>query len=117
MSAYNWITVDAQCPACGRSVAFRCQTHVASSYGGDENGRFFDCDYVLGQRMSWRPVRFDRDWRGGNSLAPLPPNEDLEACYSTCSRCGREVIVVLRFQEMTPTRVESVSLEWPDGFK
>jgi hypothetical protein len=66
MGAYNWILVDAECPSCASFSRIRCQTHVASDYGGI-GGRFFDREYSLGQEMVWWPrdhARWDEPRRG-----------------------------------------------------
>jgi len=109
VGAYNWIAVDAQCPACGALARIRCQTHVASDYGGDSTGRFHDREYALGQKMAWWPPGHERF---ESELA----NE--EACYSECGSCGADLCVVIRFRELVPEAVVSITREedWPGGY-
>src|SRR5690349_19639357 len=118
MGAYNWILVDADCPACSSRTRIRCQTHVASDYGGI-GGRFFDREFTLGQTMPWWP-RDHPQWTawqlpGGDAVTG---EEFDEACYSSCTACGAELAVVIHFEHCTPTSVLSVSREedWPDGY-
>ncbi len=121
MGAYNWIHVHATCPTCARNTEIRCQTHVASSYDGDDTGRFFDRTYTLGQQMAWWPrdhKAYD-SWRdNGRKDAPTDGEVDWECCYSTCAKCASKLYVVIRFSGPTPVAVESVGFEsdWPDGF-
>jgi hypothetical protein len=61
MGAYNWVDVSATCPLCGKAAIVRAQTMFASSYDGDETGRFFDRNYSLGAAMAWWPPKDSRD--------------------------------------------------------
>lgn len=121
MAAFNWINVEALCPACGNVVRLRCQTHVASDYGGDTTGRFHDRDYELGQAMAWWPrddKRFEL-WRAGRWRSEDRESAfDAEACYATCSICDASLYVVLRFHENVPEQVVAVGKEedWPDEY-
>ncbi len=108
MAAFNWILIDAACPACARSALVRCQTHVASSYDGDASRRFHDREYRLGQRMAWSQPGDPRhdEWRqeygAADSLAEEP-------CYSDCTACGAELLVVIRFRDLVPAETLSIS--------
>jgi len=88
MGAYNWVIIEETCPVCGRKATIRCQTHVASSYGGGPDGRFLDREYRLGERMRWWAPSDPEypQWRAmGRMDVPLE-RSDQEACYSTCRR-------------------------------
>lgn len=118
MAAYNWIAVSIECPACRSTAEVRCQTHVASDYDGDEQGRFFDHVYRLGDTMKWWPrsdTRFRR-WRADGLRQPSnDPSTDEEACCASCALCKAALYVVVRFEETRPVGVVSVGLarDWP----
>ena len=120
MAAYNWITICYTCLACRREASIRCQTHIASSYDGDETGRFFDRDYRLGERMAWWVPGHKNypEWREEEGL-PISSNDAVEACYSRCESCDAGLCVVLRFDDLTPSEVLSCGLEehWPEGYR
>jgi hypothetical protein len=119
MAAYNWIAIEEICPSCRQPSPIRCQTHMASSYNGDETGRFFDRVYKIGDRMAWWPqthkdfARWQEDSEPGQ-----PPHHTLEACYSKCENCGAELYAVIRFKDLKPIEVVEVGLEsqWPEGY-
>src|SRR5262245_13629515 len=115
MSAYNWITIDVRCPQCADRARIRCQTHVASDYAGDHSGRFHDRDYTLGEPMAWWPPdhpQFESWRKHGDAVV------DEEACYSSCSACKADLCVVIRFRDLIPEAVISISPEadWPEGY-
>lgn len=122
MSAYNWIIVSAHCPACGKEVDIRCQTHVASSYGGDTTGRFFDEEYRLGDPMRWWPRGHKKyeEWRvdGRKTNESLPRKTDSECCYASCPACKAELFVIIEFDGPRPTKLMKVGLEkdWPEDY-
>ena len=121
MAAFNWIIIDGRCPRCGVSGRIRCQTHVASDYGGDARGRFQDREYRLGEELWWWPSghpRFDA-WRIDGRLEPALDGSVEEACYSRCASCGAELVVVLRFANLRAERVVGPVREeadWPEGY-
>jgi hypothetical protein len=119
MAAYNWIIADESCPSCQQRGPVRCQTHIASSYDGDETDRFCDRVYRIGDRMAWWPPghqAFDL-WRE-DSEPGQPPNRAVEACYSECGKCGAELFAVIQFEDLKPIAVVEVGLEsqWPEGY-
>jgi hypothetical protein len=119
MAAYNWIVIEEKCPSCQQWGSIRCQTHVASSYDGDETGRFLDRVYRIGDEMAWWPRghRKFEVWREEGE--PNQPSEyALEACYSKCGGCGAELYAVIRFQHLKPIEVVEVGLEshWPESY-
>ncbi len=121
MAAFNWIKVEDVCAACGQQATLRCQTHVASSYGGDADGRFFDEVYSLGEKMRWfeRGHRDYWQWRNDGRVNPDDDMQvDEEACYSDCLQCGADIVVVVRFRDLVPVEVVSISREdeWPAGY-
>lgn len=124
MSAFNWILIDSACPICTTTSAIRCQTHIASDYGGDERGRFHDREYHLGEPMLWWPrhdARFPGwrvDGRKTGMASSLTTSIDEEACYSCCTNCGADLCVVLEFHENVPTKVLQITRQedWPDEY-
>lgn len=121
MAAFNWIEILGRCPVCGRVERFRCQTHVASNYDGDETGRFHDRTYLLGEAMAWWPrdsAKF-HEWRvDGRLNDPCEPDWDEEACHATCGGCGVALFAVIRFHENVPERVVAIGPveSWPPGY-
>ena len=121
MSAYNWLMVEAKCPACERESMIRAQTHVASDYGGDETGRFHDREYRIGDDMRWLPASDPRytSWRVNGRVQPVPDDDtDEEACYGTCPSCGAHLVAVVRFRRTRIERVIDIRKEedWPAGY-
>ena len=118
MGAYNWITVEAPCPVCGRVTILRAQTHIASSYSGDASGRFHDRTYGLGERVAWFTPPDERSCRWSECADPGHLPLVHEACYSECSDCRADLCVVLAFENASPADVVAVSAEcdWPTGY-
>lgn len=121
MAAFNWILFEAPCPNCHQIARIRCQTHIASSFGGDETGSFCVREYQLGDEMRWWPpdARRFNSWRQeetGDSDG-LPPDQAVEACYADCENCGADLCAVIRFEKLHPVEVTQISLEanWPEG--
>jgi hypothetical protein len=120
MGAYNWVIAEVTCPACGVRAPVRCQTHVASDYGANGDGRFHDVEYRLGERMRWCPED-DPDfptWRVGGRRDGSDPSWDEEACYVTCEACHAALCVVIRFEQLVPVAAVHVSREadWPERY-
>lgn len=120
MGAFNWVVIEERCPVCQREAAIRCQTHVASSYDGDED-RFQDREYRLGEKMRWWDQADPEypTWRVlGRIDAKFDPRSAEEACYSQCSLCGARLYVILRFQDITPKVVLGLGPEadWPTDY-
>jgi hypothetical protein len=119
MAAYNYVTFEGTCPSCGRGATIRAQVHVASSFDGDDSGRYAHREYQLGERMAWWPPS-DRRFSAWSEYGQpgQPPGEALEACYSECRRCRADVFAVIRFRDLVPTEVLAVGAEaeWPQGY-
>ena len=119
MAAYNWILLETTCPQCGTVGPLRCQTHIASDFGGDQSGRFCHREYVFGQRMAWWSVddRYYHHWAEEDG-EPLPDGSFAEACYADCSHCGAHLCALLRFENLIPCELLRLSLEsdWPPGY-
>lgn len=93
MGAYNWVEYEDYCPACAMCITIHAQIHLASSYDGDESGRFFDRTYRPGDRMAWwskGDPRFDgwRDDRGDLVTAS-------EECLAECPDCSAVLVAVI----------------------
>ena len=121
MGAFNWILITNECPVCKRQATIRCQTHVASSFGGDIDGRFQNREYHLGEKMRWWD---DSDpeypmWRVlGRKDSQLDSRSADEACYAECTLCGARLYVILLFQDLTPQAVLGIGPEeqWPSEY-
>ena len=119
MSAFNWMIVNHRCPKCDREVEIRCQTHIASSYGGMDK-RFHGETYHLGEKMQWWPPEhpdFEK-WRVDGCVIPCEddPQFDRECCCSKCLSCGTELYVVIRFKQNLPLTVLQVSEEGVENY-
>lgn len=118
MAAYNWIEVEASCPACEALSTIRCQAHVASSFDGDESGRFCHRTYRLGEAMAWWAPEDNgfNDWSENGDQNHLPDVH--EACYASCENCKAELYVVIAFENLVPRKVLAFGLErnWPDDY-
>ena len=111
MGAYNWIEVQADCPACGQHTVIRCQTHVASSFDGDDSGRFCHRTYRLGERMPWFSPNETGYHRRQEMMEPCNQLNAREACYSNCTSCAAELYVVIQFRDLTPTEILDIGRE------
>jgi hypothetical protein len=124
MGAFNWIVVEGRCPGCHATAEIRCQAHTASS----SRGPFCDHTYRLGERMAWwradrtswwrRGQIADQDWRDDIMTIPSDevPGAVEESCCSYCTACKAGLYVVIRFRDLVPERVLSISVEPPDGY-
>lgn len=119
MSAFNWIVFDYFCPNCKTHSIIKAQCHVASTFMGDEFGRFCDNEYKLGQKMRWwyQEKIEDNSWMPKDTLK-IDSNTVQECCYSKCLKCQVDLYAVIIFKDITPIKVEQIGLEsdWPDGY-
>ena len=120
MGAFNWVLIKEKCPVCQREATIRCQTHVASSFGGGAD-RFQNREYRLGEKMRWWNEADSEypTWRVlGRKDAQLDSRFAEEACYSECTLCGARLYVILRFQDVTPRVVLGLGPEeeWPPDY-
>lgn len=122
MAAYNWITFHELCPTCNKHEEFNCQTHIASSFDGDDGGRFCDNYYKIGDQMKWYPksdIRYN-DWRQGNFRfeSELPSDEDKECCYAECKKCKTEQYASFNFKDCVITEMISFGgiENWPSDY-
>jgi len=83
--------------------------------------RFLHNEYRLGEPMQWwaKDHPWYSEWRIQSRKSEEPDvafNE--EACYSTCTACGAELCVVIRFHECVPEEVLQISRQkdWPAGY-
>jgi hypothetical protein len=127
MGAFNYIVVQAHCPACNTDTDIECQCHIASSFNGDERGWFCHKEYRLGEKMLWWPEGDARhslwcsnDVIDGKLVEEFVTHGDssLECCYSECTQCKAELFAVIRFRDIAPVELVEVGLEkdWPEGF-
>lgn len=121
MGAYNWILITARCPSCSCEVQLRCQTHIASDYGGDESGRFHDREYRVGDPLKWWPQQSPKyaKWRvngiiGGSGYGDF----DTECCYTACPECKTNLYAVIEFEGPRAVNVKEIGFEdqWPQNY-
>lgn len=118
MSAYNWIDIEAACPACEARATIRAQTHIASDYAGDAAGRFHDRTYRVGEHMAWFLPPDKRSSRWSDRADPIHLPRVREACYASCQSCEADLCAVIEFQNLVPTIVVTITREeaWPNGY-
>jgi hypothetical protein len=115
MAAFNWIEFAGHCPICGPNATIRAQCHLASSFNGDDCGRFCHAVYRLGERMRWwlpSDPRFSEWTKGAPDMSDGVVEE---CCYSDCGRCAAKLYAVIRFRELSPEQVVALGKEdeWP----
>lgn len=119
MGAFNTIKIIHSCPFCKKNTEIVCQTHMASSFDGDYEGRFCHTTYNLGEPMRWWDKKnpLYTNWKEGNFIRrqDLPDNADIESCYSNCSICMQEMYVVILFIDVVPITVIDIGTitRWP----
>ena len=119
MGAYNYIFFDAVCPACGVAGACCAQTHVASSFNGDDRGRFCHRYFELNEPMRW----WDRDdpnwvdWIDGADCASRDGVLAIEYCYTDCAHCDADLKAVICFRDAVAIeyRMLRVIPKWSSG--
>jgi hypothetical protein len=123
MGAYNWLIVHATCPVCKKETDIKCQMHVASSFDGDDTGRFCLQTYRIGDTMRWwnaSDFRYDTWKEESNIIAPQKKDVDTttECCYAECTSCNEESFAIIEYQSCTPMAVQAIgSLDkWPEGY-
>ena len=118
MSAFNYIEATCICPACKTEATLSAQTHVASSFSGDERGRFAGRTYRLGEPMAWWNANDPRHASWQESCDPAHRPRLGEACYTECTRCHAELFAIVEFEDLKAARFVRVShaSEWPAGY-
>lgn len=123
MSAYNWILLHSICPHCKEETEITCQTHLVSSYDGDNNSRFCEQTYKIGEQMRWwGPADFRYpEWKEDSNLIKKPATKDdtaSECCYASCALCREEMFVVIAFKACTPIFVTAMGTldNWPEAY-
>lgn len=99
MGAFNWFTVKETCPRCLVSSELTFQLYVASSYAGDNTGRFHDRTYQLGDTLAWwsRDDKRFADWTGGLSSHSGCVTD---VCYGKCPSCNSDLLCDLDVCEL-----------------
>ena len=120
MTAYNSIIIRSRCPSCGKQSEIKCQTHIASSFDGDESGRFCNRIYHIGEKLAWwskGSKKYD-EWRIKGKKDFDNSTIDFECCYASCLSCNAQLYVILEFKDATPTKVVGVGVEldWPQEY-
>ncbi len=119
MGAYNWIEVTDLCPSCHNHSILKFQTKTASSYDGDNTGRFFDRIYKLGDKMFWWKPEDKKytNWWDPNLKDTAIGNLE-ECCHGECLNCKQDIFGVIVFNNLIPTAVNEIGLkaDWPDKY-
>jgi myo-inositol catabolism protein IolC len=120
MSAFNWVKFYAICPKCCELAHIESQCHVASSFEGDEMGRFCNNVYRIGEKMRWWKIN-NVHWKPWAEIDGSIREEDSfikECCYSTCCNCNADLYSIIAFEDITPVKVVDVGMEenWPADY-
>jgi hypothetical protein len=120
MAAFNWIELESTCPVCSEATIIRAQSHVAASFESDEQGRFCQRTYKLGDKMRWWP-RGNNDydkWMIGGKKEIEDPDSVRECCYATCVAHADRLYVVLAIADLVVRGVLEIGPEekWPASY-
>jgi hypothetical protein len=111
MGAYNYVVFEDVCPSCGERSRIRAQTHVASSFDGDDRGRFCHKDYQLEETMAWWPKTDSAGWQSWLEGADEVVGDGVgacEHCYADCEACKAELVVTIDFRDAVPTATRNL---------
>jgi hypothetical protein len=114
MGAFNTVTFEGCCPACGNISKITAQTHVAA------DAMYNDVDYRLGETMEWyekSDPEYGR-WLDDADGRVVPSGNTAQACYADCNACGAQICAVIEFEEIRPLRCLQLATkkDWVDGF-
>jgi hypothetical protein len=82
---------------------------------GDSRGRFALHEYRLGQQLPWWPPghrRFE-SWHEDPDRSNADGSLD-ECSYAGCEFCHADLYVGVRFKNLTPVEILSITVERPD---
>ena len=119
MGAYNWVLSQQRCPACRQLSTIKSQLHIAASFDGDENGRFSNREYHLGDTLNWfTGTRLEKAYDNSYKITPDPPGVATECCYSTCNSCNFEGFVIVTLQQLKLSSITAVEAleDWPEDY-
>lgn len=109
------------CPHCGAAAVIKAQCHVASTFQGDERGRFCNNTYQLNQDMIWWSEDDPRwpQWTDGGELANGKTDLIDECCIAHCETCNTDLFAVITFEPIKPVKLKQLGLErdWPSSYK
>lgn len=120
MAAFNRVTFDAMCPCCGMVSLIKAQFHIASSFEGDNRGRFCNRNYRLNDEIIWwteSDIKWSKWSEGGNQNDEWV-NTIQECCYAECTNCGAGLYAVIEFCPVKPIAIIQIGSEdnWPLNF-
>jgi hypothetical protein len=120
MSAFNWIEFIAKCPVCLVSTGIRAQSHIAASFEADDQGRFCQQVYQVGDTMRWwsKDDKRHARWETGGVTIHGDKSSVRECCYANCVAHGDEIYAVLEFSNLTIRKVIELGPldRWPAGY-
>lgn len=120
MGAFNWIKTQDLCPSCMKKSELLFQTHMASSFDGDESGRFCQNEYLVGEKMRWWSPDSESfaKWIDKYKSVKVSSEEFQECCYGECLTCKSEIFGIISFRNLIPIKLDLVGLEkdWPERF-
>lgn len=122
MAAFNWIIFDNRCPVCSEMTKIRAQTHVASTFEGDEQGRYCNMTYRPKDKMRWWDKGDERyaNWTlGGNRVIGDTSDDIRECCYAICSNRNDRLYAIVKFSNLTVEDILEIGPEerWPTDYR
>jgi hypothetical protein len=120
MGAYNWLRFSDVCPDCGERTAIVAQLKYASSYSGDDKGRYHDRSYKVGDKLAWFDLQDSRykDPNHSGVVDQDDPGRILECTYADCDSCRAKLFAIVAISEFRVVEVIRIGLEKdePRGF-
>jgi hypothetical protein len=113
MGAYNWLSFSGDCPDCGERTTIVAQLKFASSYGGDDKGRYHDRFYKVGDKLAWFDLQ-DARYKDPNHHAVEDkdsPGRILECAYAHCDSCRANLFAIVAISEFRIVEIVRIGLE------
>jgi hypothetical protein len=110
MGAYNNLMLTDRYPRCGMVAELTLQLHAAASFESDDNGRFHDRSYRLGDQLEWWPEsdpRFD-SWHEDPAVSDRGDGTFEEAVFGDCSICNMAVVGATVYRGLRIQAVRSI---------
>jgi hypothetical protein len=116
MGAYNDVNCRAPCPQCCVETALILQIHTASSFAGDDTGRFCMRAFSVGDKLPWWPPSHPKfstwyDCVEVDDVLDLAQFSIKERAYGSFSNCNAEFYATVSIREFVIESVENIRLE------